>query len=96
LNQLGNLYLFFFLVEALVLRSTTDLAVWRALLTAMLLADFGHLWTVSPLGWEVYYDILNYNAIDWGNVPFVYVGAATRTAFLLGIGVEERMSRKTR
>ncbi|KAG8873883.1 hypothetical protein FRB97_006368 [Tulasnella sp. 331] len=89
LNQLGNLYLFFAMVEALVLRSTSDVAVWRALLLPMLIADFGHLATVGPLGWSVYYDITNYNAMDWGNVPFVYLGATTRVAFLLGIGVGE-------
>jgi hypothetical protein len=87
LTQLGNLYLLFAISEALILRSTTEIKVWRALLVGMLIADVGHLLSVAPLRPEVYYDILNYNAIDWGNVVFVYVGASTRIAFLSGVGL---------
>src|SRR5436190_14915228 len=39
LRQLANLYLLFALNEALVLRSTADLRVWRSLLLGLLLAD---------------------------------------------------------
>lgn len=87
LSQLANLYLFFALNEALVLRSTGDLRVWRTVLSLLLLADFGHLWTVRPLGWSVYWRVDTWNAIDWGNVPFVYFGASMRIAFLLGVGL---------
>jgi hypothetical protein len=87
LSQLANLYLFFALNEALVLRSTGDLRVWRTVLALLLLADFGHLWTVRPLGWAVYWRAAGWNAIDWGNVPFVYLGASMRIAFLSGVGL---------
>jgi hypothetical protein len=92
LTQLGNLYLLFSLIEALVLRSTNDIKVWRAVMIGMLVADFGHLYSVSPLGWEVFYDVKNYNAIDYGNVLFVYAGAMTRSAFLYGIGQQPTKS----
>lgn len=82
LNQLSNLYFLFALNEALVLRITDDLKVWRTLLFCLLLADFGHLASVRPLGWQIYWNVSSWNAIDWGNIGFVYVGALMRISFL--------------
>ncbi|TQN71919.1 hypothetical protein CSHISOI_03585 [Colletotrichum shisoi] len=90
LSQLANLYLFFALNEALVLRSTSDLRVWKTVLFVLLVADIGHLYTVRSLGPEVYYNFFRWNAIDWGNVPFVYLGASMRVAFLAGVGLTRR------
>jgi hypothetical protein len=87
MSQLANLYLLFALNEALVLRSTGDLRVWRTVLFVLLLADFGHLYSVSAVGASVYWDVASWNAIDWGNVPFVYLGASMRIAFLAGVGL---------
>lgn len=87
LRQLSNLYLLFAVNEALVLRSTSDLRVWRTLLFGLLVADFGHLYSVSGLGSHVYWNASLWTAMDWGNVGFVYLGAMMRTAFLLGIGL---------
>lgn len=87
LSQLANLYLFFALNEGLVLRSTGDLKVWRAVLLCLLVGDMGHLYTVRGLGTGIYYGIGDWNAMDWGNVPFVYLGAVMRVAFLMGVGL---------
>lgn len=87
LSQLANLYFFFTLNEALVLRSTSDLRVWRTLLFGLLVADFGHLWSLRPLGHHVYWDVAAWNAMDVGNVFIVYLGASMRVAFLLGVGL---------
>ncbi|KAI9695514.1 MAG: hypothetical protein M1836_006431 [Candelina mexicana] len=87
LTQLSNLYLVFALNEALVLRATSDLKVWRTLLFCLLIADLGHLYSVSGLGWDVYLNVMAWNAIDWGNMGFVYLGAMMRVAFLAGIGM---------
>ncbi|KAK0747345.1 hypothetical protein B0T21DRAFT_279326 [Apiosordaria backusii] len=86
LSQLGNLYFFFAINEALVLRSTSDIVVWRTVLFCLLIGDLGHLYTVKQLGVQIYWDVFNWNAIDIGNIPFVYFGAAMRIAFLAGIG----------
>ena len=94
LTQLANLYLLFALNEALVLRSTSDLRVWKTVLLGLLIADFGHLYSVSALGPEVYWNVLKWNAMDWGNVGFVYAGATMRIAFLSGIGLDTEGSRK--
>jgi hypothetical protein len=87
LSQLANLYAVFALNEALVLRSTTNLRVWRVFLFGLLLADFGHIYSVKPVGSEIYWQFWDWNAMYWGNLGFVYVGAATRIAFLSGVGV---------
>lgn len=88
LRQLANLYFAFTLNEALVLRATSDLKVWKTLLLGLLVADFGHLYSCFPLGTNYYYDFWNWNAIAWGNIAFVYCGATLRTCFLLGVGLE--------
>ncbi|CAK7202998.1 hypothetical protein SEUCBS139899_005725 [Sporothrix eucalyptigena] len=87
LSQLANLYLLFTLNEALVLRTTADRRVWRTLLFGLLVADLGHLYSLRALGSDVYWRADLWNAMDWGNVPFVYLGASMRIAFLLGIGL---------
>src|SRR5882757_5133830 len=87
LRQLGNLYVAFAINEALVLRATTDLKVWRALLLGLLIADFGHLYSCFPLGIKSYYDVANWNAMAYGNFLFVYCGALMRTCFLLEVGM---------
>jgi len=87
LSQLANLYLLFALNEGLVLRSTSDLRVWRTVLLGLLIADFGHLYSVKALGGELYWRFWEWNAMAWGNVGFVYVGACMRMAFLGGVGL---------
>lgn len=94
LSQLANMYLFFALNEALVLRSTWDMRVWRTVLFGLLLGDIGHLYSHWALGSRIYWDVAGWNAADWGNVPFVYLGATMRICFLLGVGLGERKSAK--
>ncbi|TBU58650.1 hypothetical protein BD310DRAFT_958775 [Dichomitus squalens] len=91
LYQLSNLYLLFALNEHFVLKSTSSVRTWRALLFGLLTADFGHLATMIPLaqekGWaEVFLRFWAWNAMEWGSVGFVYAGASMRTSFLLGLG----------
>jgi hypothetical protein len=88
LDQLANLYLLFAFNEAFILRSTSDLRVWRTVLLGCLIADFGHLYSVRELGLEVYWRFWEWNSMDFGNIGFVYLGASLRIAFLLGIGLK--------
>ncbi|KAF2686100.1 hypothetical protein K458DRAFT_208404 [Lentithecium fluviatile CBS 122367] len=87
LTQLANLYLLLCINEALVLRSTTDLRVWKMFLFGLLVADVGHLYSVRLVGSWVYWRFWDWNAIDLGNVPFVYFLALVRTGFLAGVGI---------
>ena len=96
LYQLSNLYLLFALNEHLVLSSTDDVKIWKRLLFGLLVADFGHLLTLAPLGTDVYWKVWDWNAMMWGSVGFVYLGATTRLSFLLGLGLDTAAtSRKT-
>lgn len=91
LTQLANLYLGLALTEALVLRVTREYSVWRALIVVLLVADVGHLYSVLPLGFSrAFLQWWNWNAIDWGNVGWVYFLALTRISMLLGIGFGPR------
>ena len=94
MSQLANMYFFFALNEALVLRSTADLRVWRAVLFVLLVADFGHLYSMRELGAGIYYQVTSWNAGDLGNVPWVYAGAAMRVCFLTGLGLGESRALK--
>jgi hypothetical protein len=95
--QLANLYLFFALTEALVLRAARHHAPsWRALISAMLIADFGHLLAAWRLGMRQYWSVSEWGWMELGGIGFVYAGAATRIMFLSGLGVKsvERRGRK--
>ncbi|KAF7308130.1 hypothetical protein HMN09_00660500 [Mycena chlorophos] len=87
LLQLANLYLLFALNEHLVLSSTTSVKTWKRLLFGLLVADFGHLVSMAPLGLDVFWRVGEWNAMCWGSVGFVYAGASMRMAFLAGIGL---------
>jgi hypothetical protein len=96
LAQLANLYLGLGMLEASVLRASADRKVWLTFLAVLLVADLGHLCSVAPVGTWVYWQYWRWNAIDWGNVPFVYFLAITRTCFLLGVGFPRDHSRLKR
>ncbi|KAI1640130.1 hypothetical protein F4809DRAFT_665516 [Biscogniauxia mediterranea] len=90
LSQLAAQYLLAALAEALVLRSTGDLAVWRTLVAALLAADLARLYALAPgaggPGWDIYWDARAWGALAWACVPLVYVCALARVAFLCGVG----------
>lgn len=96
LSQLANLYLAFTLNEALVLRATNDRHVWRSLLFVLLIADFGHVYSVKAAGLGVYVKFWEWSAMYWGNLGFVYVGASLRTCFLLGLGLPDTPNVETK
>jgi hypothetical protein len=96
LRQLGNLYLAFAINEAVVLRATSDRRVWQALLLGLLIADFGHLYSLYPLGLDIYYGVMKWGPMDWGNIAFVYCGATARICFLTGVGLGTEKKLKTR
>jgi hypothetical protein len=88
LFQLANLYLLFALNEHLVLSSTSSLKTWKRLLFCLLVADFGHLATMIPAGPEIFWNVRKWNAMAWGSIGFVYLGAALRLCFLAGVGLK--------
>lgn len=96
LLQLSNLYLLFALNEHLVLSSTSSVKTWKRLLFCLLVADFGHLATMAPLGLDVFWKVWEWNAMVWGSVGFVYMGASMRIAFLSGLGLGKEQKKKVK
>ncbi|KAJ4485704.1 hypothetical protein J3R30DRAFT_1395381 [Lentinula aciculospora] len=94
LLQLANLYLLFALNEHLVLSSTTSIITWKRMLFCLLIADFGHLFSMAPLGTDVFWKVWEWNAMVWGSVGFVYVGASMRISFLCGLGLKTSATNK--
>jgi len=94
LTQLANMYFVFALNEALVLRVTANRDLWRVFLFGLLVADFGHLYSVNAMGLDTYWKFWEWNSIYWGNLGFVYVGATLRTCFLLGLGLPGSSGKK--
>jgi len=88
MTQLANLYLGLTLLEACVLRATSDVKVWKTFIIGLLIADLGHLYSVSPVGSWIYWQYWHWNAIDWGNIGWVYFLAATRIMMLFDVGFE--------
>lgn len=64
------------------------------MLFGLLLADFGHLYSVSALGPQIYWSVWGWNAMDWGNIGFVYAGALMRMAFLAGVGLNTKSGKE--
>ncbi len=87
--QLGNAYGLLFMVGVAVLYTTTELAVVRNYLVALLVADIGHLavtYSMFPRGMS-FADVAQWNAMTWGNV-----GATVSVrAALLGSGAWQRI-----
>jgi len=88
LFQLANLYFLFALNEHFVLSSTNSLKTWRRLLAGLLVADIGHLISMAPAGYDIFWRVDQWNAMAWGSVGFVYLGATTRICFLTGVGLK--------
>ncbi|KAM5344413.1 hypothetical protein ACJ41O_012950 [Fusarium nematophilum] len=88
-DNLAGAYALFAFNEAVLLRLTNDLRVWRGLFIGILLCDVLHLhasW--AALGGEVFWDPRAWRAEDWGNLGSLWGQGAVRLAFLLGVGLD--------
>jgi hypothetical protein len=91
LSHLANMYLFFAINEALVLRSSSELRVWKTVLFCLLVGDIGHLLTYWVMGPQFYWNVFEWNVMDWGSIPFVYLGASMRISFLADVGLGHKI-----
>jgi hypothetical protein len=86
-DQLAAAYLFFAVVEGLVLRTTRELRVWRAVVFALLLCDAGHLYaTWLEMGTRDFVNAWNWRGHDAATMMTFIVPVVLRVAFLLNIG----------
>jgi hypothetical protein len=72
--QLGNVYLLMALVGIAVLYTTTESKVVRSYLTALAIADIGHVGiTCYVMEYERAIDIASWNSMAWGNIGITVI-----------------------
>ena len=89
---LASTYVLFAFNEAVVLRITDDIRVWKALVLGILLCDAGHLWAA----WKVLGDggVAGLRWEDWVNLVMILGPGALRVALCLGVGIKEDGSKR--
>ncbi|KAF7557837.1 hypothetical protein G7Z17_g355 [Cylindrodendrum hubeiense] len=88
-DQLAATYVLFAFNEAVVLRLTNDIRVWRAILMGILLCDAIHLYgSWSALGSAVFWDPRAWRPEDWVNLGALWGQGFVRLAFLAGFGIQ--------
>ncbi|PGH33550.1 hypothetical protein GX50_03622 [[Emmonsia] crescens] len=88
LKQLAAGFVFLGLAEALVLHSTNDLKVYKALVFAMFACDIVYLSSMRGLGGSAWYwaQPWLWDSTGWGNFGTAWIGLILRTLFLYGVG----------
>ncbi|UKZ94704.1 uncharacterized protein TrAFT101_009557 [Trichoderma asperellum] len=95
-DQLFATYTLFAFNEAVILRITKDLRVWKALLVGILVCDAIHLYgSWAALGGAVFWDVRSWRPEDWANLGSLWGQAAIRVAFLAGVGLKEAIPVKS-
>lgn len=89
-DQLAAHLLRFAWSQAVVLRITHDLRVWKYVLFGMFLCDVLHLWgSYRILGPEVFFNPVEWRWEEWVNFVMLYGPGSLRLAFCLGVGLPE-------
>jgi len=87
-TNIAALYLLFTINEAIVLRLSNDINVWRAVIAGMLISDFGHLYGVYAADPARATEWGMWVMEEWFNVLTLSFGAVVRLGFLAGVGVD--------
>jgi hypothetical protein len=89
-TQLAVMYLFLAAIEAVVLRVTTELRVWKAVLFVVLLSDIGHVYALwMEMGTHVFFTPALWTAKDGVSMLTYLLPAILRIAFMLDVGLPE-------
>ena len=74
---------------AVVLRATSELRVWNAVLLGVLVCDVLHLYgSLRALGPDVFWNPVRWRGQDWTNLGLLWSMAVLRVCFLMGLGIE--------
>lgn len=93
-DQLAAHLLFFSWSQAVVLRSTEDVKVWKTLLFGMFLCDVLHLFaSFRILGPRVFLSPSLWRWEEWVNFIMLYGPGGLRLAFCAGVGVRNGESK---
>ena len=88
----ASLYAQFALFEVLVLRITSDLRIWRAVVFSILFSDVGHLYAAYLVLGPAFWNMQEWRFQDWTNLGITWFGIALRLAFLCGVGMGKSKS----
>lgn len=87
-DQLAATYALFAYNEAILLRSTNDLRVWRTVVIGILLCDAMHMYASWAVLGSVFWSPGAWRWEDWVNLGSLWGQGAVRVAFLAGVGLE--------
>ena len=90
LDQVAGCYTLFAFNEAILLRMTDDLRVWKTVLAGIALCDIVHLCgSRRALGPDIFWNPALWTAKDWVNMGLLWIPLAMRICFVLGIGIRK-------
>ncbi len=96
-DMLAATYVLFAFNEAVLLRLTDDLRIWRTVLIGILLCDSIHLYgSCAALGSDVFWNPLAWRWEDTVNLGSLWGQGALRVAFLCGVGLESKAGQTKR
>ena len=91
LDQVAALYLLFAFNEAVVLRVTGEVKVWKAILAGIVVCDIIHIYgTACALGSTTFFDPLSWRSYDWFNICFLFGMIPVRLGFILETGFSRK------
>ncbi|KAH8594959.1 hypothetical protein B0O99DRAFT_652462 [Bisporella sp. PMI_857] len=86
LTNIAALYVYLALNEALVLRLSSELKVWKAVILGLVISDAGHIYAVYAAAPERLFEILKWTNDEWINNGILILGLLLRIGFLVGFG----------
>lgn len=96
-DMLAATYVLFAFNEAVILRLTDDLRIWKALLCGILLCDAIHLYgSWTALGSDMFWNPLNWRWEDAVNLGSLWGQGALRLAFIREVGFSTRPDAKSK
>ncbi|KAF4966824.1 hypothetical protein FSARC_5539 [Fusarium sarcochroum] len=87
-HQVAATYTLFAYNEAVILRVTSDLRVWRAVIIGILICDALHILASYAAIGSVIWNVGEWRWEDWVNLGSLFGQAAVRVAFLAGVGLK--------
>lgn len=87
-DQVAATYTLFAFNEAVLLRTTNDLRVWRTVVIGILICDALHVYASWAALGSVFWTPAAWRWEDWVNLGSLGGQAAVRVAFMAGVGLK--------
>jgi len=93
LIQMASLYAFFAITQGILLRCTTEIELWNVAVAAMMVADFGHCYSMlreRPEGVQWLWRVDLWKGTDWPLWGITEAFPVLRMAYFLGLGFTKK------